>query len=114
MPTLRTLRVIERILQERARGRGLPLKDIRKAYPAGKVRRETIAEILRFLEEHGLVRGVRTLDGDVRYRWTGPMADDADPFGVNMRRINRDLTMTPVERLERLARMHEEMPRTEA
>ncbi|HVL47758.1 MAG TPA: hypothetical protein VM889_04290 [Candidatus Thermoplasmatota archaeon] len=88
-------------MEDHARGLGLTVAEVRALHPAAEVRRTAVLETLRRLEELGLVSVLpATRDRPARYRWIGPLPDDARPFGLDMRRVNRDQRLAPEERVE--------------
>jgi hypothetical protein len=98
MISLLTASNTERILQEGSAALGLPVREIRRRYPAKQVRRSSILQAVRHCEDLGLVE----VRGD-RVRWRGPIPEDARPLGIPWRRLKRDLALSPVERVEMMA-----------
>lgn len=90
--TTRTRDKVARAIQPHALGRGLTVAQVRKLYPAKAVRRTSILQALRDLEEMGHVRW----QGD-RVRWVGPLEVDRI-FGESVQRIDRDRNTNPPTR----------------
>lgn len=97
-----TLQKVRAILEERAVGLGIPIAALRRLYPARQVRRPQIMEAIHHFEDLATVTGAGG-----RVRWTGPFARDARPFGIPVRRIERDATLTPQERVRLMAELSE-------
>ncbi len=81
------------ILANDAYGPGLTVADIRRRHPAKHVRRITILEALRQLEQLDLVRWA-----DERVWWTGPILDGSRPLGIPAHRARRHQDTTPADR----------------
>lgn len=88
---------VRRLLQEQGLGFGLTNDELAERYPTGQTGPRLIAA-LRQLEEMGHVRAW-TSRGGRRYRWVGPLPDDARPFGQNWARLRIDLCLSPGERV---------------
>jgi hypothetical protein len=93
---------VKDILAREAAGRGLNVPEMRRLYPARDVRRTSVLEAVRFLEDCGVV----TWNGP-RVRWIGPLPTEARVLGVRARRLERDLALAPDERVAAAAALSE-------
>lgn len=103
--TTRTRERVARAIQPHALGRGLTVAQVRELYPAEAVRRTSVLEALRDLEEMDRVEW----HGD-RVRWVGPLEVDR-VFGEPVRRIERDRDVPEPARLEQILELSEDLRR---
>lgn len=104
MVQLATVRVVERILQEKAVGLGLTIADLRAMYPAKQVRRAALVESLRHLEANRVVAWHGS-----RVRWVGPRPPEVAPLGIDPEGLRSDMGLAPQQRVTVLARLCNEM-----
>lgn len=109
LPTTTTLANVRAILEERAVGLGVPIREIRRRYPAKQVRRASIQACVQHFEDLGLVRVHHG-----RVRWEGPIRPEARPLALPLRRLARDAALTPQERVALMADLSDALARERA
>lgn len=105
--TTQTREKVATALQEHGLGLGLTIPQLRKAYPAGAVRRTAILEALQDLEAMGHIEWHND-----QARWVGPLTIER-VFGEPLHRIQRDRTRDGDERIQRAADLSSLLLQTE-